>query len=508
MAPRHYDWLAYHARANPARPCLTDLASGRHFTYRQHDERVRRLATHLQHACGVAKGDRVAVLALNSTDGVEALNACARLGAICVLLNWRLAAPELDFIMSDAEPKAMIHDHEAAPLVEAMQRRALHEIATTGLGRPSPYEDALAAADPAHLDPCTDLTHDDAWSLIYTSGTTGRPKGGPQTYAMAFANTINACGPLQITQASVGLTFLPLFHTAGLNTYLLPILHQGGHTHLMRMFDPGEALRLISDPEAGVTTFLGVPANYLFMSQHPDFAASDWSRVVSATVGGAPTPRPLLISYAESKNVVIRQGFGMTETSPLVSLQDAESALAKPGSAGRCALHAELKVMREDGTEADPDETGELCVRGPNITPGYWKRPDANAAEWVDGWFKTGDAARLDADGDLWIVDRWKDMYISGGENVYPAEVESVLFALPGVADAAVIGKPDDRWGEVGLAVIVRAEGAAIDEAAVIAHCDGRLARYKIPKAVTFIDVLPRNATGKVLKRELRDALL
>ncbi|MEM1315698.1 MAG: long-chain fatty acid--CoA ligase [Pseudomonadota bacterium] len=508
MAPRHYDWLSHHARATPGRPCWTDVASGRSFTFAQAEDRVRRLAVHLQHHCGVAKGDRVAVLAMNSTDGVEALNACAKLGAVCVLLNWRLAPPELDFIMSDSTPKALIHDRDTAKLVEAMEERALHEIATTGLGEPSPYEDALAAADPTHLEPCLDLTHDDPWSLIYTSGTTGRPKGGPQTYGMAFTNGINACGPLRIHNASVGLTFLPLFHTAGLNTYLLPILHQGGHSHVMRMFDPGEALRLISDPEIGVTTFLGVPANYLFMSQHPDFAASDWSRVVAATVGGAPTPRPLLIAYAEQKNIAIRQGFGMTETSPLVSLQDPQTALAKPGSAGRCALHAELKIVREDGTDADVDETGELYVRGPNITPGYWKRPDANEKEWVDGWFKTGDAARLDADGDLWIVDRWKDMYISGGENVYPAEVESVIFALEGVADAAVIGKPDEKWGEVGLAVIVRAEGSTIDEADVIGHCDGKLARYKLPKAVEFIDVLPRNATGKVLKRELRDRLL
>jgi fatty-acyl-CoA synthase len=508
MSMRHYDWLGHHARNTPDKPCWMDLASGRSFSFAEAEQRVRRLAVHLQHHCEVEKGDRVAVLAMNSTDGVEALNACAKLGAICVLLNWRLAAPELDFIMEDSEPKVLIHDGETAPLIEAMSQRALYEIATTGLGGASPYEDALAEADPNHLEPCADLTHADPWSLIYTSGTTGRPKGGPQTYGMAFINCVNGSAALGMTNAMVNLTFLPLFHTAGLNTWLLPALHNGGASLIMRAFDPGAALGAISDPALGVTHFLGVPANYLFMSQHPDFEASDWSRIVAATVGGAPTPRPLLTGYAEKKNVVIRQGFGMTETSPLVSLQNPEAALAKPGSAGRCPLHGELKIMREDGTEAGTDETGELWVKGPNITPGYWKRPDANATEWNDGWFKTGDAARVDADGDLWIVDRWKDMYISGGENVYPAEVESVLFALSGVADAAVIGMPDEKWGEVGLAVIVKAEGAEIDEAAVIAHCDGKLARYKIPKAATFIDALPRNATGKVLKRELRDRLL
>ncbi|HKK36211.1 MAG TPA: long-chain fatty acid--CoA ligase [Paracoccaceae bacterium] len=503
---RHHDWLHHHARATPGRPCWTDLHSGRRFTFAEAERRVRRLADHLQNACGVEKGDRVAVLAMNSTDVMEVHSACAKLGAICLLMNWRLAAPELDFIMSDAEPKALIHDVSTRELVAAMTERALHEIETTGAGEPSPYEDAIAASN-GDVRICEGLTLDDPWTIMYTSGTTGRPKGAPQTYGMTLINTINAGPSIGLTSASVGLTLLPLFHTGGLNTWTTPLLHHGGHSLIMRSFDPGRALELISDPEVGITHFLCVPANYLFMSQHPDFETSDWSRVVSANVGGAPTPKPLLELYAARKGISIRQGFGMTETSPAVSIQDPETALEKPGSAGRPVLHGELKIVREDGTEAETDEVGELWVKGPNITPGYWKRPDANAKEWVDGWFRTGDAARLDGDGDLWIVDRWKDMYISGGENVYPAEVESAIFALEGVADAAVIGEPDERWGEVGVACVVRAEGAAITEEDVIAHCQGRLARYKIPKRVAFLDVLPRNATGKVLKRELRGAV-
>ena len=503
MAIRHYDWLHHHARATPGRPCWSDLHSGRRFSFAEAEQRVRRLADHLQNACGVEKRDRVAVLAMNSTDVMEVHAACAKLGAICLLMNWRLAPPELDYIMADAEPKVLVFDTASKGLVDAMAEKALHGIETTGLGEPSDYEDAIAAAH-GDVRACGDLTLEDPWTLMYTSGTTGRPKGAPQTYGMALMNTINAAPSIGLTGASVGLTVLPLFHTGGLNTWTLPLLHHGGHSLIMRSFDAGHALRLIGDPEVGITHFLCVPANYLFMSQHPDFAESDWSRVVSANVGGAPTPKPLLEHYMAKKGVAIRQGFGMTETSPAVSIQDPETALAKPGSAGRPILHGELKIVREDGTEAARDEVGELWVRGPNITPGYWQRPDANAEEFVDGWFKTGDAARLDGDGDLWIVDRWKDMYISGGENVYPAEVESVIFALPGVADAAVIGEPDEKWGEVGVAVVVKAEGAEIDAEDVIEHCQGRLARFKIPRRVAFVEVLPRNATGKVLKRELR----
>jgi len=223
-------------------------------------------------------------------------------------------------------------------------------------------------------------------------------------------------------------------------------------------------------------------------------------------VGGAPTPVPILEAY-KAKGIAIVQGFGMTETSPCVSLQTPEMAFAKPGSAGRPVLHGELKVVREDGVDAAPDEIGELWVRGANITPGYWNRPEANATEFTDGWFHTGDAARLDGDGDLWIVDRWKDMYISGGENVYPAEVENALFAIPGVADAAVVGAPDEKWGEVGCAFLVAKPDAQLDADAVIGALQGKIARFKIPVRVEFIGELPRNATGKVLKRVLRERI-
>ena len=501
---RHYDWLAHYARATPNAPCWTDLHSSRSYNFAEANDRVRRLAGHLARACGVEKGDRVATLAMNSTDMLEVHAACAKLGAIFFPLNWRLAPPELDYIVNDGAPKVLIHDDETQPLLAGMTATIPHQIRTDGMGGDSAYEDLIAAADGDHPTPDIDL--DDTWLILYTSGTTGRPKGAPNTFGMAFINAVNLGFASEITPSSVGLTVLPLFHTAGINCYTMPILHAGGSSLVMRAFDPAETLRLIGDPDVGLTHFFGVPANYLFMSQHPDFASTDFSRITRCGIGGAPSPVPLIETYKE-KGIAITQGFGMSETSPLVSIQTFEQALAKPGSAGRCGLHAELKIMLESGDEAAPNEVGELWVRGPNITPGYWNRPDANEKEWADGWFKTGDAARVDEDGDLWIVDRWKDMYISGGENVYPAEVENTLFALKGVADGAIVGAPDEKWGEIGVAFVVRDEGVDLDEGAVIDWFQGKVARYKIPSRVVFIDELPRNATGKVLKRSLREEL-
>lgn len=499
---KHYDWLAYHAHTNPDGACWTDLHSGRDFTFAEANTRSARLAADLARHCGVGKGDRIAVLAMNSTDMMEIHAACGKLGAAFVPLNWRLTAPELDFMLGDCDPAVLIYDTANAETVGQLTVPVPVRIETTGAGTPSPYEDRIGGSDGDH--PTPEISHADVWTLFYTSGTTGRPKGAPNTFGMTFMNAVNLAPPSEITPQSRGLTVLPLFHTGGLNCYALTLLHSGGSSLIMRAFEPGQALELIDDPQVGLTHFFGVPAIYLFMSQHPDFGTTDFSRIVRCGIGGAPSPVPLVETYLK-KDIALTQGFGMSETSPVVAIQRPEHAVAKPGSAGRCALHAELKIVKEDLTDAATGELGELWVRGPNIMPGYWNRPEANETDFVDGWFRTGDAARLDDDGDLWIVDRWKDMYISGGENVYPAEVESVIFALDGVEDVAIVGVADERWGEVGVAFVVAAEAATLEEADVIGWCHGKLARFKMPTRVIFTDVLPRNATGKILKRVLRD---
>ncbi|MFL5282644.1 MAG: AMP-binding protein [Rhodopila sp.] len=247
----------------------------------------------------------------------------------------------------------------------------------------------------------------------------------------------------------------------------------------------------------------GVPANYQFMAQTRQFAETDLSRLVFAGIGGAPTPDAILQTWA-ARGVILQQGYGMTETSPLVLVLDREDAVRKAGSAGKPALHMEARVVAEDGSKVPRGTVGELWVKGPNITKGYWNQPEATAAAFTDGWLHTGDAAMVDEEGYYFIVDRWKDMYISGGENVYPAEVENVLYQHEAVAEAAVIGVPDQRWGEVGRAVVVLKPGRSLSETDIIAHCAASLARYKLPHSVVFTDALPRNATGKVHKPTLR----
>ncbi|MHC2433855.1 acyl-CoA synthetase [Bradyrhizobium sp. USDA 4451] len=500
MPVRYYDWIAHHRRRTPDKMALVDLASGRRFGYAELDARVSRLAAWLRDELKVARGDRVAVLALNTTDTLEVQFACFRIGAIFLPLNTRLTVPELRYITGDASPKVMIHDDDLAETALAVAKLC-NVASTVRLGPGGTYEAGIAAAKP--LERFEEVTLDDISTIMYTSGTTGQPKGAIITHGMTFWNCVNLGGPAYISPASVLLTVLPLFHTGGLNCYTNPVLHAGGTVLIMRAFDPGEALKLIGDPLQGINVFFGVPAIYQFMAQHPSFATADFSRLTIGGVGGAPMPVPLLKTW-EARGVALQQGYGMTETSPAVMVLDREDAARKAGSSGKPVLHTEVRIVRPDGSDAAVGELGELWVKGPNITPGYWNRPDANASSFTDGWLHTGDATRIDEEGFYYIVDRWKDMYISGGENVYPAEVESVLHQLTAVAEAAVIGIPNEQWGEVGMAVIAVKPGHTLTPAEIHAHCQANLARFKCPRLIEFIDALPRNATGKIHKPTLR----
>src|SRR5437763_8894112 len=498
---RHYDWIAHFGRRTPDKCAAIDLASERRLSYAQFDARISRLATHLRDKLGVTRGDRVAVLALNTTDTLEVQFACGRIGAVFLPLNTRLTVPELQFIVGDSSPKVMIHDTDLAEVALAVAKLSNVSSALL-LGADGSYEAAVATSKP--LDRFEDVTHDDISTIMYTSGTTGLPKGAIITHGMTFWNCVNLGGPAYVSPSTVLLTVLPLFHTGGLNCYTNPVLHAGGTVLIMRAFDPALALQLISDPSYGITQFFGVPAIYQFMAQHPSFATSDFSRLVIGGVGGAPMPVPLLKVW-EERGVALQQGYGMTETSPAVLALDREDAARKAGSSGKPVLHTEVRIVRPDGTDADVGELGELWVKGPNVTPGYWNRPEANASSFTDGWLHTGDATRVDEEGFYYIVDRWKDMYISGGENVYPAEVENVLHQLNAIAEAAVIGIPDPQWGEVGLAIIAAKPGQRLTEADVFVHCAANLARFKCPRQVRFVDALPRNATGKIHKPTLRN---
>ena len=495
--PPYYDWIAHHAGRRPRQLAIHDLQTDRKFTYAELDRRTNQLAAALA-ARGIGKGDRVALLAPNCAEYFELQFATGRLGAIMLPLNWRLTVPELEYILGDSSPKLLIHDKAFIQQATALSKHVLeidHE-------RPdSAYERALAAKSivPAPLA----LTHDDIAMVMYTSGTTGYPKGAIITHGMVFWNCVNLGIPAFITPETVQLVILPLFHTGGLNCYANPVLHAGGTILIMRTFDPGLALDYISDTALGITHFFGVPAPYQFMLQHPKFQGADLSRLKISGVGGAPCLRSILEGWT-ARGVPLVQGWGMTETSPAGTMLDAADAIRKLGSAGKAMMHTAIRIVDGEGSDVARGDVGELLIKGPNITPGYWNKPEATAAAFTDGWLHTGDAARLDDEGFVYIVDRWKDMYISGGENVYPAEVENVLFQLPQVADAAIIGVPNERWGEVGMAIVVRKPDQALEEGDVIRHCLGKLAKFKVPQSVAFVDVLPRNATGKVLKRELR----
>lgn len=503
MSARHHDWIAYHATRRPEAIAAVDVVSDRRHTYRAFDRRIRALAAHLRDACDVSPGARVAVLAQNTTDMFEVQFACFRLGAIFVPLNWRLALPELHAIVADCAPSVLVHDDEfAAPAQELARHHAIARLFPRGPDA-SLYERAIAEARP--FDEYLPLAHDDVCTILYTSGTTGVAKGSVTTYGMNFWNAVNCIGVAALTAQTVVLCALPLFHSAGLNIFANPTFHAGGTVAVMRRFDPGDALRLLTDPTLGVTHVHGVPALYQSMAAHPDFQAADLTRMVGAFVGAAPVPVALLETWRR-KGVVLRQNYGMTEAGPLVLNLEAAGAARKAGSAGKPVMHVEVRVVVDAvARDAAPDEVGELWVRGPAITPGYWNQPEATRQAFAEGgWLRTGDAVRVDDEGFFTVVDRWKDMYVSGGENVYPAEVENVLYRHPAVAEAAVIGVPDPRWGEVGCAVVVAKPGMAMTEAELLAHCGTALARYKIPRSIIFTEALPRNAVGKVHKPTLR----
>lgn len=488
-----FDWIAHHADLRPGAEALIDDARDLTITYGDLEDRIRRLAAWLRDQ-GVDAGDRVAFLSENTTDTFEALFACAKLKAILVPLNWRLAIPELEFIVNDCRPAVLIYEDgfsEAAAALEVPVKLQLGD----------DYEAAKAGVEPSGIGPVT-ATHDDPWAILYTSGTTGHPKGALCTHGMFFWNAVNIGHAVGLTNESTNLNVLPTFHSGGLNLYTTPCLHLGARSVNLRQFDPEVVLRWLESGE--ITHFFGVPAVYQFLAEHERWAEADLTAVSSWACGGAPMPVALLERYAE-RGIVIRQGMGLTETSPTVFLTDLEHALSKAGSVGKPALHTEIRVVDETGEDVDTDDVGELWVRGPNVTPGYWERPEANQGSFTDGWLHTGDAARIDEDGYVYIVDRWKDMFISGGENVYPAEVEQVLFRHDNVLDVAVIGVTDERWGEVGMVIVVPRETATFDGDQLLAFCDDQLARYKIPKHVRTIDELPRNAAGKVLKRQLRE---
>jgi O-succinylbenzoate-CoA ligase len=487
-------WPARRARKTPHRTAL--IHQGHAITYAELHERSTRLA-HALRDTGIRRGDRIAYLGPNHPSFLETLFAAGLLGAIFVPLNTRLTAPEIAYELRDCGAISLLHAPSHTALAETAREET--SIRTTIMADSPQYEQLLAAASTEPVDEPVPL--DDICIIMYTSGTTGRPKGAMLTHANLTWNAVNVLVDHDLITDEVALVSAPLFHTAGLNMLTLPVLLKGGACVLVEAFDPGSTLDLIK--EHRVTFMFGVPAMFDQVARHPHWEHADLSSLRILTCGGSPVPTPLIAAY-QQRGLTFLQGYGMTEASPGTLFLDAEHAVSKAGSAGVPHFFSDVRVVRTDLTPVGVGETGEVVVSGPHVMPGYWGLPQESESALVKGWFRSGDAARIDEDGYVTIVDRLKDMIISGGENIYPAEVEDALLAHPGIAECAVIGVPDDKWGEVGRAVVVPCTDAVIDPDEVLASLSGRLAKYKIPKTVVVAESLPRTASGKLLKTRLR----
>ncbi|MDI3289464.1 long-chain fatty acid--CoA ligase [Polyangium sp. 15x6] len=505
------DWMERGERYFPESLAVVDVAKGDagRFTYREMNRRANRLAGFLRDEAAIGKGDRVGILAMNGVEFLDAFFACAKLGAVLVPFNWRSHPREIAELTSQTEPKVMIFgDDFRAGISEIAGLPACASVKTwlhldgEGIAGSRPYAATVQAreAQPVKNDA---VEAEDIVCLLFTGGTTGLPKGAKISYRMIAWNTLNTVIH-ELSRGDVTLTHTPMFHTGALFVYTLPLLTLGGTVVIMRKWTADDMLSLIEREKA--TLLFCVPTQYQMMMQSPRFESANLSSLRFLTSGGAPLPVPIIRAYREKHGVVFKQGFGMTEFGPGIFSMDPEFAETKAGSIGKPNYFIDARIVDDDNRPLPVGEVGELVLKGPSACSGYFNNPEASKASVdAEGWFHTGDMARVDEDGFYYIADRKKDMFISGGENVYPAEIEKVLYEHPAVAQVAVIGVPDEKWGEVGRAIVITKPGASATEEAILAHCRDHLAKYKVPKSVVFVDAMPISAAGKILKRELKE---
>ncbi len=488
------------AAISPNKPAIT--FEGQTQTFAELGDRVRRMASVLR-AGGISAGDRVGYIGFNHPVFLEMLYACGCLGAVFVPLNFRLTGPEVRFIANDAGISTLVVDDMLRPIIDeecANLECTRYITAEADADNWEALEPLMSAAQP--IDASEKVDGDDVAFIMYTSGTTGLPKGAMLTHGNIFWNSINVCfGDDGISGTT--LTCAPLFHIGGLNVTTLLSLGMGVEVVLLRSFDAGQVLALIEKHK--VTTMFGAPTMFLMMAQHENFATSDLSSIDALTCGGAPVPVPLIKTYGD-RGINFCQGYGLTETAPFASLLASDLAMVKVGSAGKAPMFTEVRIVDENNNPVAAGVHGEVCIKGPNVMKGYWNREDATA-EAIDtqGWFHSGDIGYLDDEDFLFLCDRVKDMVISGGENVYPAEVESVLYGHPSIVEVAVIGLPNDKWGEAVTAIAVLEEGAELTLEDLRGFAGESLARYKLPSELRFVDILPRNPAGKVQKFKLKE---
>lgn len=497
------DWLARWARYTPHAVALKCGDTGRAYTYADMHAISQLVAGEIARRYRIVPGDRIALLATNELETHFLFFAAQRLGAILVPLNFRLAPRELDYILRDAEPKVLIYQREFESVHAELESAIPHIWLYDG---DDSYLRFLEREFPTGMKtsdfPPFAAKFEDPCMILYTSGTTGRPKGAIITPKMLFWNSINTSLRLNIVPSDCYVSFLPLFHTSGWNVLTTPFFHHGARVVFLKKFDPDAVLRVSAAERA--TILFGVPTTMARMAETRAFTEADLSALRFAIVGGEAMPVQLIERW-QAKNIPIRQGFGMTEFGPNVFSLNAEDSIRKIGSIGFPNFYIDVRIVDDEGRDVTVGEAGELLLRGPAMTPGYWRNPRATETAIQDGWFHTGDILRQDDDGYYYVVDRKKDMYISGGENVYPLEVEHFLRTHPAIAETAVVGVPDEKWGEVGKAFIVTQPNANLRSEDILEFCQGKLAKYKIPKHVAFVQALPKSDSGKILKRALRE---
>ncbi|MBT8076008.1 MAG: long-chain fatty acid--CoA ligase [Gammaproteobacteria bacterium] len=499
--PSHFtsDWLDKRARLTPDRVALIDYASGEETTFDAWNARANRTANYLK-SLGVGKGDRVAVYASNRQEYLDLFWAAPKIGAILQNLNWRLTVHELKGIVAAGEPRVLVYSEDWRAQVEELKpacNTVEHVIAMTNPGYGEiEFSERENFSD--RLENVPELTLDDPWGIYYTGGTTGLPKGAVLTHGNMTWNSVNTLTSWGMHGQHKAALQLPFFHIGGPNIFMAPLVHAGGTTILCSGFDPDETFDLVE--HSGITHYVAVPTMFQMLQEHPRWREADFSRLELVISGGAPCPLPIMEKFWQ-RGVDFKMGYGLTEASGNNFWLPPEMVREKIGSVGYPIFHIDMKTIREDGKSCAAGEAGELLIRGPHVAAGYWRNPEATAETIRDGWLHTGDTAVCDSDGCYSILGRSKEMFISGGENVYPAEIESVLMAHPKVLEAAVVGVPHETWGEVGRAFVVADEGYS--EQDLRAFLEQRLARYKLPRAIVLLDALPLTAIGKIDKKLL-----
>lgn len=470
-------------------------------TYKKLNDRANRLANAMK-ALGVNHGDRVGILALNEPEYFDMYFGLGKIGAILVPVNHRLAGPEIEYILSDCEAKVLVFGKEFAEVVDSIRKDIAAKDLIAISDDPPEWAESYEAVigEASEEEPEEEGGDDDTLTILYTSGTTGRPKGAMLTHTYYFWNSVNLMSTLGMDVGETTLIALPLFHIGALAGPPW-IVHGGGKAVLLRTLDPKRFLELIQEEK--VNGFGSVPQLLDFLKLVPGFEKYDWSSIRVILVYAAPVPVALIQEYAES-GIKVRQLYGLTECNTATVL-DGENAIAKVGSCGKPFFHTEVRVVDDNDRDVGPEVKGEVLLRSPNMMKGYWNRPEETEAALKDGWLHTGDVGRLDEEGFLYIMDRKKDMIISGGENIYPAEIEDSLRHNPKILDVGVIGYPHEKWGEAVMAVVAVKEGETLTEAELLEWCQGKIGKFKIPKKVVFTDAIPRTPTGKILKRVLRD---